>query len=365
MITIFDAHKICKGTELLLILLLLFLFSCSKNDDFGEQTPEDGIYSNGKGVFVVNEGNFGNGNGSLSFLNLDSLKIYNDIFYRSNQRPLGDVPISMTITGENAFLVVNNSSKIEVVKLQDMSSLSTISGLTSPRYIYQVSGQKAYVSDFVDPKISIVNTQDFSVTGKIDIGCASDQMLQADGKIFSAFWSNYNFQHRVNNKLMVIDTSNDLLVDSVLVGKEPNSMVRDKDGKLWVLCSGGFASEENPSLWQIDPESLEIVFSFIFPDVNSSPTSLCRNGAGDSLYYLNQGIYQFAIDATVLPNDPLIEENEHLFYSLAIDPETSIIYATDAIDYQQRGLLLRYRSDGTFIDSFRAGIIPGGMVFNF
>jgi len=52
-----------------------------------------------------------------------------------------------------------------------------------------------------------------------------------------------------------------------------------------------------------------------------------------------------------------------LFYSLAIDPKSSVIYASDAIDYQQNGLILRFKPDGTLIDSSRAGIIPGRFVF--
>ncbi len=349
---------------LFFLVVLLTLASCNKNNDFGEVTPHGPGYNSGNGVFVINEGNFGYGNGSLSFLNLDSLSIYNDIFYQANQRPLGDVVQSMAISGDTGWIVVNNSAKIEIVDLTDISLKSTISGFTSPRFILPVSSEKAYVSDFVDDEISILNTQTFSIEGKINLGCSSEEMLLTDGKVFAAFWSNYGFSDLENNKLMVIDVVTDQLIDSVVVGKEPHSMALDNADKIWVLCSGGFAGDEKPSLWRIDPISLEVITSFIFTDINSSPTSLCINGAGDTLFYLNQGIFQLAIDAANLPSDPLIAEGQRLYYSLAIDPETSIIYATDAIDHQQRGLLLRYRPDGTIIDSFRAGIIPGRLVFD-
>ena len=49
------------------------------------------------GVFIVNEGNYRSGNGSLSFYSYDSSKIFNDLFYSINGRPLGDVPNSMAI----------------------------------------------------------------------------------------------------------------------------------------------------------------------------------------------------------------------------------------------------------------------------
>jgi YVTN family beta-propeller protein len=187
---------------------------------------------------------------------------------------------------------------------------------------------------------------------------------QGNNKVFVAFWSNYGFSHLDNNKLIVIDIITDKVIDSVIVGREPNSMVLDHEGKIWALCSGGFASEEKPSLWHIDPGNLEIISSHIFPDINSSPSSLCINGSADTLFFLDQGIFRLAISAPELPTAPLIAEDEHLFYSLAIDPETSIIYTSDAIDYQQRGLILRYQPDGTFVDSFHAGVIPGRVLFN-
>jgi YVTN family beta-propeller protein len=200
--------------------------------------------------------------------------------------------------------------------------------------------------------------------GKIEIGCSSEQMLLTHGKVFAAFWSNYGFAHLENNKLMVIDTSTNQLLDSVIVGKEPNSMVLDKDGKLWVLCSGGFASEAYPTLWRVDPASLTILSTFTFTDINTSPTSLSIDGAGETLFFLNQGIFQMSISDTALPALPLVAEDAHLLYSLAINPKSNEVFATDAIDYQQRGLVLRYQADGTFIDSFRAGLIPGAMVFH-
>jgi len=353
-----------KNIYLFIIASLLFvIIACDKIDDFGEVTPEGPDYKPGKGVFVINEGNFGNGNGSISFINDDESEVYNDIFFHATDRPLGDVPLSMTNMGDSGWIVVNNSGKIEVVDLYDMSSLATISGLSSPRFVVPVSPDRVYVSDFVESKISIINTLDFSLEGKIELGCSSEQMLLANGKVFVAFWSNYGFSHLENNQLKIIDINTDQVVDSVEVGKEPNSMVLDKEGKLWVLCSGGFGSEEKPSLCCIDTENLEIISCLKFPDINSSPTSLCINGAGDMLFFLNKGVFKFAITAQELPVLPLIPEGEHLFYSLAIDPLTTEIFATDAIDYQQRGLVLKYKPEGTFIGSFRAGVIPGMMVF--
>jgi hypothetical protein len=71
-----------------------------------------------------------------------------------------------------------------------------------------------------------------------------------------------------------------------------------------------------------------------------------------------------SISAGSLPGIPLIAANTENFYGVGIDPSSGIIYVADAIDYVQRGVIYRYRPDGTLINSFLAGIIPGDFYFN-
>jgi YVTN family beta-propeller protein len=346
----------------LVVTLIFIAQSCS--DDFSEVNTGGSRFLKGNGVFVINEGNFGNGNGSLSFLSFDSLKIFNDIFYSANNRPPGDVPFSMNFFEDEILLVVNNSAKIEVIAGNDLSSKATISGFTSPRFLLQINNDQAYLSDFYSPEIVMINLTTQQTVGKIPIGRSSEQLVLAGGKVFAAFWSNFGFPGIENNMLMVIDPETNSLTDSVIVGKEPNSMVVDAAGKLWVLCSGGFMAEEFPTLHRINPQLLVTEAVFTFPDIQTSPSSLCINGTGDTLFYLNQGVYQMTTLEMSLPESPFIPQNGRLFYTLGVDPRTSDILVSDAIDYQQRGMVFHYTSKGELKGIYNAGIIPGRFVFN-
>ncbi len=93
---------------------------------------------------------------SPSFLTILS-KLYNNTFLSINQRPLGDVPYSMNIGGSRAYIVVNNSGKIEVVDRNHLKSVATISELNSPRYISLVSDRKAYVTSLYSDSITVVD----------------------------------------------------------------------------------------------------------------------------------------------------------------------------------------------------------------
>ena len=51
----------------------------------------------GRGLFIINEGNFQYGNASLSYYNPDTKAIENEVFFRSNAMKLGDVAQSITV----------------------------------------------------------------------------------------------------------------------------------------------------------------------------------------------------------------------------------------------------------------------------
>jgi YVTN family beta-propeller protein len=337
-------------------LLVLFLFlpialSCTKNSD-----APSGSFLTGDGVFIINEGNFTAGNGSLSFYSFDSLKIYNDLFEKVNGRPLGDVPNSMEIKNDLAYVIVNNSGKIEVIKKSTLESVKTISGIISPRNIAFASLTKAYVTSMYSDSLVIINLDDNSISGYINLRRSSESIVIEGDKAFAANWVG-------GSEVMVINTVNDKVVDSITVGIEPESMVLDKNGVLWVLCNGGWARENYAEFDGVNTATNEVVQKIIFPAKQASPSCLRINGGGDTLYYLETGVRRMSVTASVLPADPLIPESGHYFYKLGINPVNSDIFVTDAVDYQQNGQFLRYKGDGSFVNSFDAGIIPGSMCF--
>jgi len=170
---------------------------------------------------------------------------------------------------------------------------------------------------------------------------------------------------RAAARLDVIDSEQDLLVDSLEVGKQPNSMVMDRSHTLWILSDGGFEGspygQENGSLMRIPAgaRNAELVHRFAPGD---RPTDLVINGTGDTLYFLNRHVYRLAIGQLAPPEkviDYPSDEATGAFYALAVDPRSSELYVADAMDYIQRGMVYRYSAGAVLRDSFRVGITPG------
>lgn len=350
------------------------LAACS--DEMKELTPT--VENHSKGVFVCNEGNFMYGNASLSFYDVEQDKVQNQVFYNTNNVPLGDVCQSMVIRGNRGFVVVNNSGKVYVIDVNTFKHIATIDKLTSPRYIEFLSDTKAYISDLYSPSIAIVNPQTYKVVGSVHMGTrkgpgkvnGTEQMVHYKDFVYVCSWS-------FNNKVYKIDTRIDKVVDSITVGKQPNSMIIDKYNKVWVLSDGCYKGspygQENGSLTRFDAATFSIEKKYVFPTIEASPTRLCTNGAKDSVFFINgswgdrnvmgSGIYAMNVKDDELPKAPLIPEDHRLFYGLAVDPETSEIYLSDAIDYVQRGWVFVYGSKGDQRRKFMVDIIPGSFCF--
>ena len=188
-------------------------------------------------------------------------------------------------------------------------------------------------------------------------------MLLYNNTVFVCNWSQY-YVHQNNNTVQVINTTTDKLIDSIVVGKEPNSMVMDKNNKLWVLCSGGYNNEEIPSLVCINPNTLSVEKTLLFASKYLSPTSLDINPTKDTLYYVSNDIYKMSINETAIPLTPFIKKGTRLFYSLAVSPSTNELFISDAIDYTQNGFVFRFDANGNVMDSVRAGITPSWFSFN-
>ncbi len=345
-----------KSVQLFLILAGFSVFSSCLKDH-----PDDCInppvnLSGNRGVYIANEGNFQFGNAKVSYYDIESETVIEDLYQPANGVPLGDVCQSICSFNGKIYLVVNNSAKVVVVDPDTFVATDAISGFNSPRYFLPVSNSKAYVSDLYANTIAIVDLSTNTISGHIPCPGWTEEMALVYGKAF--------ITNPYRDKVYVINTATDVIEDSIQVSYGPNSIVEDKNGHLWVLCGGDEAKSTYPALYRIDPVTKLAEQSFQFNCLSDKPWRLDINGTHDTLYFLNESVFQMSITAGNLPDSPLIAAGTANFYGIGIDPSSGVIYVADAIDYVQRGVVYRYKPDGTLINSFLAGIVPGDFYFD-
>lgn len=350
-----------KRLAFILGLAALSLVSCKK-DETTVTVPS----KYGTGVFISNEGVFQSGAGTVSHYKRDSKVVQNDAFITENGFPVGNVLQSITHEGEKLYLVVNNSGKVEVANTGTLKSEGTISGFNSPRYLEVINSNTAYVTDWFDNNIKVVDLNSLTIVDSINTGTGPENMaVTTDGKVFVTNTGGWGTDSTVS----VINSNDNSLIKTLTLDYLPQSVQIDKNGKVWVLCSG--KSDWNDptkstagALYRINPSDYNIEDKFVFSTNMLHPAHLNINGAGDKLYYVSDRfageVFAMDITASALPSSSLISKT---FYSLGVDPTNSEIYGGDALDFNQSGWVYRYNSTGTIIDSLQVGIIPGNFEF--
>ncbi len=333
----------------LLAIGFLMLFACKKKEeDLPAEVP---IVQNR--VFVINEGTFQQGNASLSIYDKANRGLYNEVFQKENGTGLGDIFQSMIAKNGKGYFVVNNSNKIVVADLTDYHKVGEILSISSPRYILPVTATKGYVSSLWDHNLAIIDFSSLTITGYIHMPGWTEEMVLVNT---TAFVTSVK-----TSAVYLVNTATDLVTDSIVVGDAPKNILKDKNGKLWVLC--GQYDSPQARLIRINPQDKTVEFSLDLPvDQNNVPDRLRINGTKDSLYFLNNGISRMAITDSV-PEIFLPASHFSIAYGLEIDPANSEVYIADAIDFTQKGFLLRFSPQGETLDSIKVGYVPSGFYF--
>ncbi len=360
-------NKIRLNRSILLGIYLtssIFLYSCQDDDSNGTTTPPKGAYESG--VLVVNEGNFQKGNGAVSYINPQSKTVVADVFRTENNRPLGDVVQSIAVNNDKAYVVVNNSNKIEIADANTFKSSGVINDLKLPRYMI-VANNKGYVTEWVsfsgNGRVSIIDLVTNAVTKTVETGVLPEKLLALNNKIYVL--------NSGENTISVINPMSDAVEATITITDSPNSLVSDANNKLWVLCGGqknynpDYSINENTStpgsLVRINPATNAVEATLTFTSKTLSPADLVTNGASNKLYYQYGGkVYQQDITATTLAITPFLNRS---FYGIGVDPENNSFYGGDAGGFTAAGKVVRFNPNGAAVDSFTVSIGPSEFVF--
>ncbi len=343
---------------MIVLLIALFLISCEKDPTGNSKN----VKVQSVGAFIINEGNFGKPNGSLSFYSYQNDSVQNDIFKSKNKRNLGDTPNSMTIYDSLGFIVVNNSNTIEVISLKTWKSKKSIvlDGAPSPRYLVPVGNGKAYISNLYANNVAIFDLKTLDLTGKtIAVGNNPEQIAVADGK---AFVLNSGFGK--DNTISVIDIQKDQVINTLTVGDNPHSVIMDDDHELNVLCTGRYPSftdttdhGTNGGLFVINPKTLKIIDSV---KIEGNPTKITYAGNDVAFFLLNGQVVKFSTAENKVLNSSFISG---FFNGVNADPIAGLLFVLDAKDWVSPGELKIYDFQGNLQKTFTVGLIPGSVTF--
>ena len=329
----------------------LFFTSCSTEEEI-QLLPSLGTYD--KGILVVNEGNFGQPNGSISFLSNDFSVFQNGIYgIENNNEALGDVVQSISFNDDKAFIVVNASNIIQIVNRYSFKKVATITqGLNNPRYSASSNG-KLFVTNGGDKSVSVYDLGTYSFITNIVIDKACEKIVAANNKIYvqnGAFGSGSN--------VTAIDAATNTITTTIAVGAGVNSM-EEKDGILYVMCG----NNDKSSLYRIN--TISDTKSVV--ETTSLKKAKNMDVDGNNIYYtVGTGVYAMPITATSFNELPLFsvaDNNFSTFYGFAVID--GYIFSADANGFTQDGIMKIYSTGGATLKTFNTKVGPNGFYLNF
>lgn len=345
-----------KNKFYLLMLVLIIPFAITGCDD---AINEPALYTNG--VFVINEGAFGSSNCEISFIHTDG-SVNNNLYATNNSSAiLGDVLQSMTISNGSAYLLVNNSNKIEVVNINNLTNKTTITGVKGPRYMVTHNG-KGYITEWgtfgSNGKIKVLDISNNSIVDSATVGLLPESMMVIGNSILVA--------NSGDTTLHVVNTM-DMTVTNIGDVDYPKSIVQTNDGNIWVLYTGKpswSGTQTDGGLLVLNSTATSIVKTINIGSTSAAnPSYLATDG--NNVYYEYQGdLHKIDKSATTAAASPFIVAPAISFYGLAYYSAADVLYIADAGNFTSSGTVKKYgASTGSLIDTYNVGVAPNGFVF--
>ncbi|GAA4322270.1 hypothetical protein GCM10023115_50270 [Pontixanthobacter gangjinensis] len=319
------------------------------------------------GIFVLNEGNFGSANASVSFINMNEGQNKAQVFNSINGYSLGDTAQSIEMHESMALIVVNVSNKIEVVNRYTFQSLGSIqSNLDNPRFA-EVVGERIFVTnwgdgmDAEDDFVSVFNLSDLSFIDSIPVSEGPEKIIASGEKLFVAHKGGFSF----NNIVSQINAESLIVETEIEVGDVPVSIVLDGND-LWVLSSGKPSYADNETAGQlskIDVITNEVTESYEYPQSDMHPANLKLSG-NKAYFTIDKAVFELTPGEELPATSKFEMEEVEVLYGFEIY-QNMIYVASPHLDFTGDGSLYIYDlSEGRLIEKFTTGINPNGIYFN-
>jgi hypothetical protein len=352
----------------LLFALPIAFISCEEDEennktDNKDNQPEKNIIDS---AYVVNEGAFQSTNATITLLNVDSnvSVTKNKLFNKANGWKLGDIAQSMSFHNDKAYIVVNNSQKMEIVDKRSFKSVAVMEGLSYPRQFMGISKNKGYLTDGSSSNgknahILVIDLNSYSIADSIEVGKGPESMLKKDKKVYVTNFGGYSTGKTVS----VIDSEADTLLENITVAEKPADIASGANGNIWVYCKGTYNTSSytyNAKLVKIDSESYETT-TYDIGEISSFGSYLMAISPDkETIYYTgSDGIYAMDVNASDLPASASIEE---MPYGINVHPGNGNIFCLVSAGTNS-GYAIRYDTEYNLLDSTKVGISPNSVVF--
>jgi hypothetical protein len=346
-----------KLNFLSVVLFSLVLVSCDKC-----KTEEPTVADYTHGAFIVNEGSFGNLNGSISWM-LNSVLVSNP-FAEANGTALGDVISDFDVVNGKFYAVSNSTAKVIVMNATTFKVEAEITGFAYPRSFQYVGNGMAAVSDgSLDGSVKWINLSTNTITSSTAVGLGPEGMCVYGDRLYvcnSGGWD-------IDNRIAVIDIPSQSVLTYVNVADRPVEIQVDANGYVWALCSGETQYDANwtqiightaAALAKVNTLDNSVT-TFDVGVLGDHPLHMAKDETNQKIYISNTTLLAFNMQTSVF-TDFLSQASN----GVSVNPATHEVWVCGETNYASPSIVKVYSSTGTYIKELTAGIAAWKVEFN-
>ncbi len=342
----------------LLVLLALASFFYACNDNENPAPDPDPIIS---GAVIINEGNFGAGNGSISLYDETEKTVTNNVVKGANDGAEIAATIQSAIVHDNiGYIICNGPDKIEIISAIDGKYLSNpvTEDVSQPRYM-TVAGGSGYITcwgpwaedwTLQDSYVAVMDLSSRSIVETLECGSGPEGILAVGSKLFVA--------NSFDTSITVIDVPAGTN-QTIAVEASPKHFVFDGGSTVWVSMSTGLQSVEVTTLALSELYPATNVSGKLAADQSGKKIYLLTAepwpGTGSEVMVFDMGNKSFSAAALVSGEN---------FYGIGFNSNTQKLYVSDSKGFSGNGVVNVYDTNGNLQDEPVVGVGPNGFLFN-
>lgn len=343
---------------------LPFVTSCNSDDDEPEIEPV--IPS--EYIYVLNSGDWGANNATLSLFNLKDGTVTKDVFQPQNGRRLGDTGQDIVVYGSKMYIAMSIESTIEITDLE-AKSLRQIKTEGQPR-AFAVHQGKVYVT-YYNGYVARIDTASMEVEAKVQVGRNPERVAVAGNKLYVANSGglDFNTETGYDKTVSVIDIASFSEIKKIEVVINPDHVVADPNGSVYVISKGNYGMSDPAipnTLQRIDTNTDEVV---------TMGNATMMTMAGNNLYYVysqweeeiaaeKTNYYVYNTTSHTVVSDNFIGDTKitSRLCEINYDATYEHLFITTS-DYTSDGDVYIFDQSNRFVQKFEAGLNPMKAVY--
>jgi len=350
-----------KISSFLLLISLLFT-GCVKNPsgpDSGDQTIPAA-----SGVYVLNEGNYGDVEGGRLSLYVPARDtVYHSLVEAANSGAhLGSTADDFALFRGRLYVLMSGSERLVIVSASThvIEKDAYFPGDAPHSLLIDSVRNVIYITRLFKGSVLIVNLQTLQTEDSITVGQNPLEMLLTGNRLFVC-----NSGYGSDNRISVINPDTRSIESTISVGMGPSGIARGSDGMLWVACTGNaYAIPLLPgALYRINPNTKAVVDSIRFADPLGGTIAASVDGylylIGTSASYYGGSVHRVAISTLGVIQSFI----QGTYYGIGVDEATGDLFLADAKSFTAAGVVSIYTAGGVLKKTFVAERGPSVFIF--